>query len=448
MQKKGNPNMLSVKVKRIIAFALACICIVLSFSGCANKSKPLLELEDNEISVNLFELYLSRMKGTLCTASHFGSAAKKPEFWDTIVDAYDKTTYNTVYTDMVLDTAKSYLAALALFEERGLELPDSYIEEIDSELESLVDNVAEGSKTTLNSILAEYGANYDVLREAYIIEAKIAYLREDLFGVNGNKVGANLIEEYYQQTYARFKQVFFYTYDYVYETDENGDNIYYTEDGKVSYDTTKTLKKNAKGEQVYDENGDRVYVYTDENGKERIAYKIKDAKRHELVNDKGEPVVENYEGDELAKVVDRANNILDQVKEGDTIGFDLLVTEHNEETGHEKYPNGYYITEGTQYAAPEVIKELFTLKVGEYKMVRSQHGIHIIMRYELEDGAYTLDEYEDLFIATSTGTYIFMSDLIDKLYADYVSSYKEKITVDESLLEGVDIKSAGVNYNY
>ena len=54
--------MLSVKVKRIIALVLACLCIVLSFSGCANKSKPLLELEDNEISVNLFELYLSRMK--------------------------------------------------------------------------------------------------------------------------------------------------------------------------------------------------------------------------------------------------------------------------------------------------------------------------------------------------------------------------------------------------
>ncbi|MBQ2308727.1 MAG: hypothetical protein II373_04035, partial [Clostridia bacterium] len=81
--------MLSVKVKRIIALVLACICIVLGFSGCANKSKPLLELEDNEISVNLFQLYLSRMKGTLCTTNYFGSAAKKAEFWDTIVDAYD-----------------------------------------------------------------------------------------------------------------------------------------------------------------------------------------------------------------------------------------------------------------------------------------------------------------------------------------------------------------------
>lgn len=315
-------------------------------------------------------------------------------------------------------------------------------------MEELVQNVGDGSKTTLNSILAEYGANYDILRESYIIEAKIAYLREDLFGVNGDKVGNNLIEEYYQQTYARFKQVFFYTYEYVYETDENGDNIYYTEDGKVSYDTSKTLKKDANGEQVYDENGDRVYVYVDENGKERVAYKLKGAKRQELFDDNGDPIVKNYEGDKLAKIVDKANSVLDQVKEGDTIGFDLLVTEHNEETGHEKYPNGYYITEETQYASPEVIEELFTLKVGEYKMVRSKHGIHIIMRYELEDSAYTLDEYEDLFIATSTGTYIFMGDLIDKLYADYVSSYKDKIIVDESLLEGVDIKSVGVNYNY
>lgn len=440
--------MISVKLKRIIALALACICIVLSLSGCAGKSKPLLSLDGNEISVNLFQLYLSRMKGTLCTADNFGSSARKDSFWDTVVDAYDRSTYNTVYTDMVLDTSKSYLAALALFDEEGLELPDSYIDEIDEGLESLVDTVADGSKTTLNTILSEFGANYDVLREAYIIEAKIAYLREHLFGANGNKISASLIEEYYQETYARFKQVFFYTYEYVYETDENGDNIYYKADGKVSYDTSKTLKKDINGEQVYDANGDRVYVYTDENGKERIAYKLKDASRRELLDDKGDPVTRNYEGEELALVVDKANAVLSEVKQGDTIGFDILVTEHNEENGHETYPDGYYVTAETNYAAPEVIKELFTLKVGEYKMVRSDHGIHIIMRYETEEGAYALDEYEDLFIAKSTGTYIFMGDLTDKLYTEYVSSYKERVEVDESLLEGVDIKSVGVNFNY
>jgi hypothetical protein len=388
------------------------------------------------------------MKGTLCSADYFGTTAKKDSFWDTIVDAYEKTTYNTLYRDMVLDTAKSYLAAIALFEERGLELPESYVKEIDAELESLVDTVADGSKTTLNTILAEYGANYDVLREAYMVEAKIAYLREDLFGINGSKIAPTLIEEYYKDNYARFKQVFLYTYEYVYETDENGDNIYYKEDGKISYDTSKELMKDKNGNTVTDKNGDRIYVYTDDKGKQRIAYDRLKGEREILVDDDGNSVTVDLEGDELKLIIDKANGILEKVKANDTIGFDMLVEEYNEEDGSEKFPDGYYVTETTQYASPEVIEELFKLKTGEYKMIKSKYGLHIIMRYELEDAVYTREDYKDLFIANSTGTYIFMNDLISKLLADYVASYKEKITVDETLLDGLDMKSVGVNFNY
>ena len=435
-------------LKRIIAIALLCATLVLCACGCAAKSKPLLKLDDSEISVNLFQLYLSRMKGTLCSADYFGTTAKKDSFWDTIVDAYEKTTYNTLYRDMVLDTAKSYLAAIALFEERGLELPESYVKEIDAELESLVDTVADGSKTTLNTILAEYGANYDVLREAYMVEAKIAYLREDLFGINGSKIAPTLIEDYYKDNYARFKQVFLYTYEYVYETDENGDNIYYKEDGKISYDTSKELMKDKNGNDVTDKNGDRIYVYTDDKGKQRIAYDRVKGEREILVDDDGNSVTVDLEGDELKLIIDKANGILEKVKANDTIGFDMLVEEYNEEEGSEKFPDGYYVTETTQYASPEVIEELFKLKTGEYKMIKSKYGLHIIMRYELEDAVYTREDYKDLFIANSTGTYIFMNDLISKLLADYVASYKEKITVDQTLLDGLDMKSVGVNFNY
>lgn len=440
--------MKSVKLKKIIALTLAIIVLAAAFAGCGAKGKTLLELDGSKISVNLFQLYLSRMKGTLCSVGYFGSAALKDSFWDTIVDAYEKTTYNTQYTDMVLDTAKSYLAALALFEERGLKLPDSYVDEIDEEMKNLVETVADGSKTTFNTMLAEYGANYDVLREAYVIEAKIAYLREDLFGANGSKIAPNLIDDYYRANYARFKQVFLYTYDPAYETDENGDSIYYKEDGKISYDTTKTLKKDANGAQVLDKNGDRVYVYTDDNGKERIAYKKIDAERKEILDENGDVILNHYTGEKKQKVIDKAYDIMERVKKGDTMSFDLLVTEYNEENGNETYPDGYYVTKDTAYASPEVIKELFTLEVGDYKMVSSEYGIHIIMRYELQDAAYDLDEYDDVFIANSTGNYIFMSDLTDKLLSDYVSSYKERVEVNDGLLDGVDMKSVGANYYY
>ena len=436
-------------VIRTVAICLVLCILATCFVGCANKKgKPLLTLGKCEISVNLFELYLSRMKGTLCSADYFGASAKQDSFWDTIVDAYEKSTYNTVYTEMVLDTAKSYIAALALFEERGLKLPDSYIEEIDSELESLIESVAGGSKTTFNSILAEYGANYEVLREAYIIEAKIAYLREDLFGINGSKISATLIEEYYQQTYARFKQIFFYTYEYIYETDENGDNIYYTEDGHVSYDTSKTQKRDESGNLVTDAKGDIIYVYTDENGKERVAYKLKDAKREVIMDSDGNPKTRDFEGDELKLVIEEATLLLDQVKEGDTINFDLLVDEYTEDESYADYPDGYYLSKDTYYPVEQVQTALFELEVGQYKMVRSANGIHIIMRYQPEVGAYAREDYQNLFIANSTGTYIFMGDLISKLLSDYVSSYKEQVVVDRTLIEEIDIKRAGINYHY
>ena len=170
--------------------------------------------------------------------------------------------------------------------------------------------------------------------------------------------------------------------------------------------------------------------------------------REILVDDDGNSVTVDLEGDELKLIIDKANGILEKVKANDTIGFDMLVEEYNEEEGSEKFPDGYYVTETTQYASPEVIEELFKLKTGEYKMIKSKYGLHIIMRYELEDAVYTREDYKDLFIANSTGTYIFMNDLISKLLADYVASYKEKITVDETLLDGLDMKSVGVNFNY
>jgi DNA mismatch repair ATPase MutL len=95
---------------------------------------------------------------------------------------------------------------------------------------------------------------------------------DDIFGKNGAKLGANIVDDYYKDNYARFKQVFLYTFEYRYETDDNGDVIYYKEGNRIAYDTSKTAKENSEGELVRDTNGDVIYVYTDASGKERIAY--------------------------------------------------------------------------------------------------------------------------------------------------------------------------------
>ncbi len=435
-------------VKRIIALILVCLMTTLAFVGCSSKGKPLMTLEDNEISVNLFELYLSRMKGMLCTSTYFGESAKKDTFWDTWMDVYDNTTYNTHYTGIVRESVKGYLAALALFDERGLKLPDSYIDEIDAEMEKLVEDQADGSKTAFNAIIGEYGVNYEMLREAYIIEAKIDYLQDDLFGADGSKIGTNLIEDYYQENYARFKQVFLSSYEYVYVTDRNGDVMYFKDDGRISYDTTKTAKTDPDGKYVADENGDRVYVYIDENDNERIAYKTEGASREHKVDAKGQPVVRYYDDTEMEALTAKANEILGQTKKNDTINFDVLVSKYNEDDGAEEYPNGYYVSKSANYNSPEIINALFDMEVGEVRMVKTDYGIHILMRYEAKAGAYADDEYKNLFISNTTGTYLFMDSLKGELFAKYLEPYKANIEIDEELYATVDIKRAGINYYY
>ena len=106
----------------------------------------------------------------------------------------DGTTREEYYKQEILEDARFYVAALYLFEELGLKLPKTTLDEIDAELSDLMEWDADGSKTKFNSILSAYGANYEVLREAYLIEAKIAYLNEYLYGTNGSKIGDEVID--------------------------------------------------------------------------------------------------------------------------------------------------------------------------------------------------------------------------------------------------------------
>ena len=425
-------------LKKTVCIITVFAILVCSLVSCGETGKPLLMLDDCNISVNLFELYLTRTKGIL-SSTEYGDSVRSDDFWETWIDVYDKKTFNTYYTELVLEDAKNYLAAIAAFDELGLELPQSYIDEIDAGLEEMVLNEANGSKSAFNAILAHYGANYDILREAYIIEAKIEYLREELFGKNGSKVGANLVDDYYKENYARFKQVFLYAYEFVYDEDVNGDKIYYRNDtSRISYDTSKTAKTNEDGSYVTDKNGDRVYVYTDENGKERIAYKKEGASPKQHYDSAGEPEMKIVESD--------AKAILAEAKTGDFEGFNELVSKYDQ--GSQDYPNGYYVSQYSSYEAINVIEEVLDMEIGEVRKVRSDYGIHIVMKYKLEDGAYTFKENEDLFISTKTGTYIFMSDLVDKLLYEYIKEYKERITVDEELLKKVDIKSVDINFYY
>ncbi|MBO5416897.1 MAG: peptidylprolyl isomerase [Clostridia bacterium] len=428
---------------RVLALMLVLAIAFTAFSACSSKGKTFMKIEDTEMSVNMFQLFLSRMKGTIC--SSYGEEALDDSFWDTVMSA-DGATYNDHFTSQVLENTKTYLAALHLFEQEGLELPESYIEEIDEQIDELIENDADGSKNTFNSILSDFGVNYKMLREAYIIEAKIAYLNDYLYGSDGSKISPVLLEEYYQNNYARFKQVFIYTYALVYDTDADGNDIWYsiTNPKKISYDTTATPKKDGNDNIVKDANGDTVYV--DEEGK--IAYDKKNGKRNPKLGSNGYQLTRDYTTEELRAAIDRAQLIAEQCVEGNYTLFDSLVDKYSEDEGMSEYPGGYYLTAESDYDSPEVVKALFEMKEGEIRTVNSDYGIHVVMKYELDEGGYADKDNSDFFVSTKTGQYVFISKLREELLAQTLKPYIDKIEIDETLIEEVDIKSVGANFYY
>ena len=446
---------------KVLCIFLSLAMILSVFASCGtNLGKPLLTLDETSISVNIYELYLSRMKGMLCSGAYFGETATDAGFWDTWYDVGKRQTYNDFYSDIVLEDAKTYLAILKIYDEKGLKLPQATIDKVDAEINEMMQNDANNSKNAFNSILSDYGVNYDMYREACLIQEKIEYVSTTLFGANGSKIGPDIIDKYYKDNYVRFRQIFLASYEYEYEIDAPkandyglegyGDKIYFRDDDgtKISYDTTATAKQKDDGTYVTDKNGDRVYFYTDEDGNEHIAYNTKNASTKYVLDSEGNPVMREFTEEEMKILNSDADAIIAEAKEGDTAGFDVLVNDYNQDDTTEKYPNGHYVSKTMNYDLIDVIEKVMDMKIGEIKKIPSDYGIHIIMRYELQDQGYALEGNEEFFVNSKTGTYSFMSDLIDQLMYDYVKDDIKKIKVDTELLKTIDIKRAGVNYYY
>lgn len=428
-------------LKKLVATVLALAMLALSLVGCSGGVNKAMKLEGESLSVNMIQLFLSRMKGTLASSYAYGESALADSFWDTVMSS-DGTTYNDFYTNEVLEDAKTYLAALYAFEQEGLKLPKATIDEIDEEIERMIEDDADGSKNTFNSMLKAYGVNHKMLREAYIMEAKIAMLNDHLF----SSLDKSIIEEYYQANYVRFKQVFIYTYDLVYYTDENGDDIYYdtTDSKRISYDKSAAVKKDSDGKTVKDANGDVVYVT--EDGK--IAYDKQNGRRSPVLDENGYQQKREYTKEELIAASDRAQLILEECEEKNYTLFDRLVEDYGEDEGMVQYPNGYYMTKNSEYDVKEVLNTVFEMKVGEVKRVDSDYGIHIVMKYGLDEGAYDNKANADFFVNNTTGKYVFEQELKNELLAKYLEKYLGMIVIDTKSLEGVDIKSVGANFYY
>ncbi len=433
-------------LRRFVALAAALLLTLSCFAGCGGTGKKLMTLKDNSLSVNLYELMLSIRKGEMAYAivSAYGNA-DSPTFWGTVIDQ-TSLTYDDYYTAAVLEKAKNYLCALALFDEMGLELPDATVKAVDEEIQKLIEEDGEGSKSKLNSLLADYGANIDILREYKLLTRKISTLAYSLYGQNGSKIGTAVKDRYFEENYVAFKQILLSNFRYLYKTDANGDEIYYREDGSVAYDTVNGTAK--------PENGSFVY-YTEDG---RIAYDKENGKRSPVTDEQGNAKTEAYTNDEMLDRLNLAINLRDAAAgESASVFESLRLAYSDEELGNDYDPNALnYLSTAVEYqsiASPwktldTLAKKLSETEIGEIAIVQTDAGIHLVRKYPLESGAYENKDNSQWFTDSVYGVYDFSTNLVNTLLAEKLAAYENKITIDTSLLTGLSLKTVKANFYY
>lgn len=392
-------------IKKITAFALALLMLTLSFVGCSSLGTPVMELGGTEITANMIEFWLSRYKAQF--EHYYGEAVRKQygldkvdQFWPLVADPATGETYDDIMSGFIYENAQTYLCSLYLFDQFGLSLPASTVEEVDAYIDDLCENYASGSKSEFNALLSNYGVSMKILRELYLIDEKVDYLQEYLFGAGGT-LGVTKIdkENYYKQNYVRMRQICFF----INECPE--------------YDE--------KGNPVLDKDGYTKY-------RSMTAAETQEARS-------------------------RAADALKSINSGSD--FLEISKKYDENPTDDGYAGGIYISKdsamGTDAALEKIYTELQSMEVGQIKLIETENNLHIVEKLELDEGAYDKAANTDFFTFYDPELgeiTTFESYLKEPLFLEYIAESLEKfsaeVKIDEELLNKYKLSSVQANYYY
>ena len=419
---------------RILLLLLA-LALVLPLAACERGKTALLTYERNGktyvFSSRHYEFLASRAKGSLAASGVTvgGHSATEEAFWN-YTEKFDGETIQTLdeyRSERLLESCKFYLVSHALFSEKGLSLPASLVEEIDDTLEELIATDAGGSKTKFNSILADYGVNYDLLRDLYLLEAEIDFLRETLYGKDATLVGNNIKDDYLESHYVRFALVRFDPFVYLYEIDENGDVIYFdTANGTPLYDKERGIR-------VVEDDGHVTYRLPDETGaaSARYAYDEENGTPAVAMEEDGKAAMTRYfEGEELDDFRARVASLAAHAKEG---AFDEVYTAEMSRLAADESAAGYtvevYLARDVAYSSilDDLIAELEGMNPGDVSLLDDEGGSFYLFRKEtVEPGAWGDESLSHWFDGFSSG-------LVESLFSDLCRAEFSGVKVNDAL---------------
>ena len=361
-------------MKRKIASIILCAAMLLScaaaLSSCGGDSTPaVMTLDGKTVTAAMYHYWASEAKGSYI--SSYDDVKNTDEYWASeITDGKSAAEY---FDEMTLDSIKTNLCAMKLFDDYGLSLSSSEKSKISDYLSDLVKEYADGSRSTMNTFLGEYGVNLKILETIYRDEAKLSKVYDCLYGDGGTEAPTNdELEQYYNDFYVHFQLIYINNaYQYVKDSDGNmvtdDDGYYKTEDMNAS-DKAKKDAAIAEVKGALDAGGD----------------------------------------------------------------FDSLYEEYSE---FKDYTNGFYYSASQQYSDLlyyKLISSVTAVGEGEIATLETDTGTYIMKRLPLDAGAWSKSENSDFFPESGDNTY--RSSVANYKFRQKLTAMYDDITVDEDAI--------------
>ena len=152
---------------------------------------------------------------------------------------------------------------------------------------------------------------------------------------------------------------------------------------------------------------------------------------------------------------DKALELSEQAQGTDLNGFEILRRENSEDYDEKDTTNGvmYYATNVNYFSVSsefldKLSSTLASMNIGEVRLLESELSYNIIIKTELESGAYDEEKYEGYFKDEMYGVYDFVQNIKTDLYSARLETYKADVVVDTELLSKLDFSISNVSPNY
>lgn len=359
-------------MKKLVSLFLAAVMLI-GCAACAGGSSPaVLTYGETAVTEAMYNYYVCTYKGRYIQA--YDDITDSDEFWDSDIGGKSG---EEMMRELIYGNVAQNLVAAEEFRRAGLTLFNEQTEAVDEYIESMVEELAGGSRKTFNGYLSEYGINAEMLREMLIMEKQAYAYYEHLYGEGGSEVIDDADrDKYFNENFVRFQQI--YINDrVVYETDE---------DGKF----------------IQDENGNYV--------------------------------TREFTEDERADIETRIAAVKAGLEAGED--FDTLRGKYSDVTDFE---GGYYFSAATSTNyITSIVSAAFALDEGEWTYVEAaaDQGAFFIKRLPLEEGAYKDEENEEFFTSFDEDlTSELYSQKLEALYGNIVKDeeYLDTVSVRDAV---------------